>query len=148
MMLARNTAVLSVAGFLIALTGSVDGARPKAKQQQTHMISGMVVNHQKKPVAGAHVHVMHHRKQATAAAAGQKAKAAKAVKPKAAAGKAHHGIMTGANGTFSMKHHHSGTVMLVAHKKHVGTGHARVTMGKGGTAHVMIRLHHHHHHHS
>ena len=73
---------------------------------------------------------------------------ARAAQPKAARAHAHHGIMTAANGTFSMKHHHTGTVMLVAHKKHVGTGHARVSVAKNSAATVTIRLHKHHHHHS
>ena len=138
MILTRNAVIISMAGLLIALTGTADAARPKAKRNNT-TIHGMVVHHRGKPVAGAHVHVAHHHKQhAKAPAAGAKAK------PKAARAGAHHGIVTGANGTFTMKRHHGGTVMLVAHKKNVGTGHARAAAG--GT--VTIRLHKHHHHHS
>lgn len=98
-----------------------------------------------KPVAGAHVHVAHHhaRHAATAAAATK----ARTVKPKTARAHAHHGIMSAANGTFSMKHRKTGTITLVAHKKHEGTGHARVAVG-AATANVTIRIVKHHHHHS
>jgi hypothetical protein len=141
MILTKNAAIVSMAAFLIALTGPVDAARPKAKQNNNNaMIHGMVT-HKGKPVAGAHVHVVHH--SAHRAKVGKAAVAVKA-KPKVAAAGVHHGTMSAANGTFAMKHHHhNAMVTLVAHKKHVGSGHARAAAG----ANVTIRLHKHHHHH-
>jgi len=138
MMLTRNRVIFSMVGALIMLNGSADAARTKTA---SHTINGIVVNHKSKPVAGAHVHVQHHHAHHAAAAA----VAAKPAKPKGA--HAHHGIVTAANGSFSMKHR-TGRLTLVAHKKHEGTGHARVNVGSKATANVTIRLHKHHHHHS
>lgn len=143
MNLTRNAAIISMAGLLIALTGPVDAARPKAMQNnQVRTISGIVVHHRGKPVAGAYVHVMRQRGSHHAKAAGAMAKAR--AKAAAAGAVVHRGVMTGANGTFSLKAHRAGMVMLVAHKKNVGKGHARAVAG----GNVMIRLHKHHHHHS
>jgi hypothetical protein len=146
MMPTKNAAIVSIIGLLLALTGPTDAARAKVKAKVNAAVGiyGMVVNHKGKGVAGAHVHVAHHKHRAMAVA---KAKV-NAVQPKVARAGVHHGTMTAANGSFSMKHRHSGTLMLVAHKKHVGTGHARVSVAKGATANVTIRLHKHHHHHS
>src|SRR5580658_1782891 len=104
MSLTRNAAIISMAGLLIALTGPADAARQKAKQNQAQTVNGMVVHHRGKPVAGAHVHVVHRHSRHRAAGANVNAMAK--ARPKAAgvaAAGAHHGTMTGANGTFSMK---------------------------------------------
>jgi len=148
MMRARNAAAFSMVGLLIALTAPADAARPIAKRNAAtaHTIHGIVVNQHSKPVAGAHVHLEHHRRHTTAAAAA--AKTAQPAKPKVARAHAHHGIVSAANGTFSMKHRRTGAITLVAHKKNEGTGHARVTVGSNTAANVTIRLHKHHHHHS
>ena len=137
MMLTRNAAIVSMIGLLLSLTGSADAARIKAKAKQSHVIHGLVVSGKNKPVRGARVHVAHHHK---------KAAVGKAVAKGKAKAHAHHGIVSASDGTFTMKHHHAGTITLEAHKKGVGSGHARVKVGK--SANVTIRLGKHHHHHS
>lgn len=140
--LSRNMALVSIAALLMTAAGPADAAKPNGKANASHMLKGMVI-HGKKGVAGAHVHVKHHH--AAAAAGGAKAKPARA---KVARAPSHHGAMTAANGSFAMKHKRMGTVMLVGHKKGVGKGHARASVGKNGSSGIVIRLHKHHHHHA
>jgi hypothetical protein len=52
--------------------------------------------------------------------------------------------MSKADGTFHMTHRHGGVVTLIAHKKGVGTGHAKAKAGST----VTIKIHKHHRHHS
>lgn len=118
-------------------------------------ISGTVVHGRgNKAVAGAKVHVVHqHRHQhhaATAATqANGKAKGAAAARNNKAAGKQHHhGVTTGAGGAFTLKAVKAGSHVVAAHKRHVGTGHARVTVAQGQTANVTVRIHKHHQHHA
>lgn len=127
-------------------------AKPRAAKGS---ISGKVVHgHGNKAVAGAKVHVVHpHRHQyhgatATTRANGKAKKGTAAAKNNKAAGKHHHGVTTGAGGAFTLKSVKAGSHVVAAHKRHVGRGHARVTVAQGKTADVTIRLHKHHHHHA
>lgn len=155
MLLSKRIAHVLIAAFLLQTASPLDAA--KAKNANGVTIHGMVM-HKKKGVGRAHVHLYrHHKRRSTLAVANPNVintKAAAKVQvnakaqPKVAGAKTHHGVMTAADGSFKMTHRHAGTVLLVAHKKHVGKGHARVHLGKNGSASVMIRLHKHHHHHS
>ncbi len=125
-------AFAAICGFMAPSAPAAKGNRPKLGNGS---ISGMVVNG-KGPVAGAKVQIKHsHHHQNHAA------RAANAAKPKK-----HHssGTTTGAGGTFSMKAK-MGTHTVAAHKKGVGSGHAKVLVAP--RARVVIRLHQQHRQH-
>ena len=142
----KISSILTMVVVCCSLTPPVEAAKKKAKANGGAVRGIVVRHHGKTPVGGASVHfaVAHHRakhvKHARKAGA-KKVAAAKVRKNGAAAG----GTRTTANGAFTLAAARGSSHLLVAHKKHVGSGHARVTAGASG---ITIRLHKHHHRHS
>lgn len=166
MWLGRTLAFLSVGCWFLALAGPADAAIKKSARRASAagVVSGIVVKgHGNRPVAGAHVHLVghharhrrHSRSVSTVTPAGPttkkshaaKARVFRAVQHRHAAVKSR-GVLTGRNGRFSLKAASGGSHLVVAHKKHVGSGHARVSLAAGQSVNVTIRLHKHHHSHA
>ena len=138
---------LSIACLCLSMIPAAEAAKKKAKPAAAGKVTGLVIKQKgKTPVAGASVHLAsrhHHTKHVKKTATAAKATVAK--KGKAHKTAAHHGgSLTASDGTFALKAKHGTSHLVVAHKKHVGSGHARAAAG----ASVTIRLHKQHHHHS
>jgi len=156
MKLGKVTALLGLICCLLMTAPLADAARPLRPQGAARGggITGTVVGLKNHPVAGARVHIVHphHAKPANGVAGNAVAGKVKgkpaAAHPGALHAHAHHGTVTAADGSFSLRHGRSGTVMVEAHKKGEGSGRARATVSAGGTSGVVIHLHKHHRHHS
>jgi hypothetical protein len=149
MQLGRLAGILAVAAWFLTAVPQAEAAKARltrAPVKHGGTVTGTVVNAKGKPVRGAHVHLVnhHHKKKTSTANAVAKPAAAKLA---AAHKSAHHGAMTTSKGTFALTASHKGSHMVVAHHKHEGSGHARVTL-TNGVANVTIRLHKHHHAHA
>jgi len=138
--------LLAVAGSSTALAAKTGAAR---KHHQAKVaITGTVVDHHGTAVAGARVHFAHHRKHRAHGSTTQPATpTVKKHKTSGTHAKTHHaGVLTKTDGTFQLHARRAGTHHLVAHKKGVGHGHAKVTVTGTQATTVVIKLHHKHHH--
>src|SRR5947207_76487 len=133
--LSRLSTILALTAILAMGAPSSAAAKKSSKNKSGgSSVSGKVVNKKGKGVSGAKVHIAHHSKKHQSHS--KKTKTTAAAKPKTATKKHHHGVTSGAGGKFTLAKVHAGSHMVVAHLKHAGSGHAKVTVSSGKTAHV------------
>lgn len=126
-------------GLLLVNASDVQAANKGKALGKNHgkmVITGKVLDSRGQPVAGAKVHIKHHRHKHHAKAANANAGVQKAAKKHKGH---HHVVRTKADGSFTLHVKKAGNHRVVANKKGVGRGRAK---SNGGA--VTIHLHKHH----